>query len=63
MVVRNYSWAWNEIIIASAWEAAMLVIKIMTYTMRLLPVDKIVQASQKFWTILIIWTDLMMWHS
>ena len=26
----------------------------LTYTMRLLPVDKIVQASQKFWAILII---------
>ena len=46
--------------IASWREVGTAVIKMMMYSMRLLRVDKIIQASQKLQRILIFWADIMM---
>ena len=45
---------------ASPCETVKVVTQIMTFTIRLLRVDEIIQASQNFRTILFIWTDIMM---
>ena len=47
---------------ASPSEEVTVVFKILTNLIRLLRVDEIIRASQKFRTILIILADMMMWH-